>query len=150
MNGCKEREKEEGGVATDLVHVYTRAQALADGTLLDVTETAHDFGFRCPVAISKAAHKQCVRIPDGMTDQDELGRLWDVLWMLRCSIRRLQGTGGETPITVVSCSPCCSVLLFELFVKNDEGGPKLMTLKATVGPGDEGERVITVCLPEED
>ncbi len=36
----------------DLIPVYTRAQALADGVLVDVTETAKEAGFRAPVALT--------------------------------------------------------------------------------------------------
>jgi len=150
MNGCNETEREEGGVTTDIVHAYTRAQAIAEGALVDVTETAHDFGFRCPVAMSKAAYERCVRVPEGVSCEDEVGRLCDVMWMLRCSIQRLQQTGGEVPIPGVKWTACFRVLQFDLFVKNDEGGPKRITLKAISGPGDNEERVISICLPDED
>lgn len=31
--------------ATDLIHSYSRAQAIADGELIDVTDTAREAGF---------------------------------------------------------------------------------------------------------
>ena len=34
----------------DVIHRYTRAQAIEDGTLVDVTETAREAGWRFPVA----------------------------------------------------------------------------------------------------
>jgi hypothetical protein len=44
------------------------------------------------------------------------------------------------------------VVRFALHVRNDdrEGTPPLMRLKAVCGPGDHGEPVVTVMLPEED
>ncbi|MFX8797558.1 DUF6573 family protein, partial [Acinetobacter baumannii] len=38
-----------------LISSYSRAQAIADGALIDVTETAFEAGFQWPVAISRRA-----------------------------------------------------------------------------------------------
>ncbi|BBL79292.1 hypothetical protein RxyAA322_11460 [Rubrobacter xylanophilus] len=35
------------------IHTYTRAEALADGVLVDVTETAREAGFRVLVALTR-------------------------------------------------------------------------------------------------
>jgi hypothetical protein len=75
-------------------------------------------------------------VPEGVAGQDETGRLWDVLNMLRFAIRR-QG-GGER-------------VDFAVHVRNDrEGDPPLVRLYALCGPGDDAEPVITVMLPHED
>jgi hypothetical protein len=44
------------------------------------------------------------------------------------------------------------VVLFGVHVRNDnrEGTPPLVNLKAVCGPGDDGEPVLTVMMPEED
>jgi hypothetical protein len=41
---------------------------------------------------------------------------------------------------------------FVLHVRNDnrEGTPPLVRLKALCGPGDEGEPVVTIMMPDED
>jgi hypothetical protein len=69
--------------------------------------------------------------------QDEAGRLWDVLLMLRLAIG--QSDGGR-------------VVPFALHVRNDnrERTPPLVRLKAVAGPDDNAEPCITVMLPEED
>ena len=36
--------------AAEIMSAYSRAEALADGTLVDVTATAHETGFKSPVA----------------------------------------------------------------------------------------------------
>ena len=68
----------------DLIHRYTRADAIRDGVLIDVSATAREAGFRWPVALTCAAWERCVAVPPGVACQDQAGRLWDVLWMLRC------------------------------------------------------------------
>jgi hypothetical protein len=121
----------------DLIHSYSRADALRDGVLVDVTTTAAEAGFRWPVALTAAVWERCVRLPEGVACQDEAGRLWDVLWMLLCAIRR--SANGR-------------VIAFAVHVCNDnrEGTPPLVRLKAVSGPGDQGEPVLTVMFPTED
>jgi hypothetical protein len=121
----------------ELIHRFTRADALRDGVLIDVTPTAREAGFRFPVALTAAAWARCVTVPPGVACQDEAGRLWDILWMLLCAIRQGQSDGE---------------VRFALQVRNDnrEGTPPLVRLKALCGPGDQGEPVLTVMLPQED
>ncbi len=107
----------------DLIHSYTRADALRDGVLVDVTATAREAGFRFPVALTRAAWERCVAGTPGVGCQDESGRLWDLLWMLRCAIR-----GGDAGPEVH----------FAIHVRNDdrEGTSPLVRLRALCGPGD--------------
>jgi len=123
-----------------IISAYTRAQAIEDGMLVDVTETAREAGFRYPVAMTSAAWSDCVAWTDEDTQrqapQDESGRLWDVLWMAKLAARR-----GGTEI------------LYSLH-RIPRGGrgqkPKLTQLKMVCGPGDTPEPVITIMLPDED
>lgn len=120
----------------DVIYQYTRAQALEDGVLADASEMAREAGIRYPVALTQAVWVEFVAVPDGVTGQDEAGRLWDILWMFRCAAARGQGVDE---------------LRFRLHVKNREGrAPALVELKAHCGPGDEGEPVITIMMPGED
>jgi hypothetical protein len=121
----------------DLIHRYTRADALRDGVLIDVSATAKEAGICLPVALTAAVWAKCVSIPPGVICQDEAGRLWDVLFLLRLAIVR-SGDGLE--------------VRYGVHVRNDnrERTPPLVRLKAICGPGDSGEPVITVMLPEED
>src|SRR5262245_19949771 len=119
----------------DLIHRYSRADALRDGVLIDVSATAREAGIRWPVALTRAVWERCVTVPPGVVWQDEAGRLWDVLWLLRCAA----GRGGPE-------------VRFGVPVRHDnrDRTPPLDLLKALCGPGDEGEPVITIMLPEED
>ena len=120
----------------DRIDAYSRAEALADGALVDVTTTAGEAGIKYPVALSRAVWSLYVAVPEGVTCQDEAGRLWDVLSMLRHAIRKAK--------------PGTSIVLYQLHVRNDNRRPRPVTLKAVCGPDDDGSPCITVLLPEED
>jgi hypothetical protein len=77
----------------------TRADALRDGVLIDVTATAREAGIRWPVALTAAAWERCVAVPPGVVCQDEAGRLWDVLYLLKLAIGRSAG-GRVMPFAV--------------------------------------------------
>jgi hypothetical protein len=122
----------------DVLHTYTRADALEDGTLVDVSETAKEAGIKFPVALTRAVWSRYVELTPAAQRalNDERGRLWDVVWMFRCAAVQMQRSGGE--------------ILFSLYVVTKSVRPSRVTLKAICGPGDEGEPVITIMLPEED
>ncbi len=122
----------------DPIHKYTRADAIADGVLIDVSATATEAGFKYPVALTSTVWAKCVAVPPGVLCQDEAGRLWDVLTMLRFAVRGSNGGGSE--------------VRFAVHVRNDnrDRTPPLVRLKALCGPGDEGEPVVTVLMPDED
>ena len=121
----------------EIISSYTRAQAIDDGELIDVSETAKEAGITVPVALTSAVWARYIAIPNGVQCQDEAGRLWDVVYMLRVAIK--QGQGG-------------SVINYKLHVRNDnrDRTPPLVSLKAICGPGDNAEPVITIMLPGED
>jgi len=119
----------------EVIYQYTRAQAIEDGILIDVTETAREAGITIPTALTTAVWERCVAVPEGAEDQDEIGRLWDVLTVLRFTIIRSRG-GRQVKFTVA--------------VRNDTRRPRPVELKAICGPGDSGEPVITIMMPEED
>jgi hypothetical protein len=120
----------------EVIHSYTRAQAVEDGVLIDASAGAREVGITFPVALTAAAWARCVAVPPGVACQDEAGRLWDVLWLLRCAARDQNGPDVRFAVRVRN--------------SNRTGMPPLVRLKALCGPGDRGEPVITVMLPEED
>lgn len=124
------------------IHIYTRAQALEDGVLVDVTAVAKKAGFGVPVAMTTAAWSDTVEWTDAdnkrQTTQDQSGRLWDVAWMAYLAVRR----SGIEPRKAFQV----------LRVPRGGGGvrPRLTTLHIQIGLGDEGEPVITIMQPHED
>lgn len=127
----------------EVISTYTRAQAIEDGVLIDTGSMAQEAGFKWPVAVTSAAWADCIAWTEDDSDkqvyQDQSGRLWDVLFMASHAIRQVSGSGDR--------------LLFKLYRVRRDGYSKeaiLATLKLIVGPGDQGEPVITILLPDED
>lgn len=126
----------------DIIHSYTRAQALADGALVDVTETAKEAGFRHPVAMTSAAHADLVTWNEkNAAYQDESGRLWDVLYMGFMAIKRGAQPDSSNTITY-------GMVRVPNTPKAHE--PRNVQVRLNVGPGDNAEPVITIMLPGED
>jgi hypothetical protein len=118
-----------------LIYAYTRAQALEDGVLVDVSAMAREAGFVWPVALTAAVWAIVEDIPRRYRAwQTVEGRLYDVLWMAYCAIRSAEHSGTELRYTLLM----------------DHGRGKHLTLKLVTGPGDHGEPVVTIMLPNED
>lgn len=122
-----------------VIYTYTRAQAVADGFQVDVTKMAQEAGIRFPVFLTRTVFDVYVTVPEGIGGQDEAGRLWDIVWMLRFAIRRAAAQG-------------LTRLPFALYVRNDNCRPKLVKLVATCGALDvaDSRPAITVMMPDED
>ena len=116
----------------EVISTYTRQQAIEDGVLVDVSETAREAGFKWPVALTRRLWVTIEDIPPSQSHQDTQGRLWDVLWMARLAARR----GGD------------GVIFYTLIMHH--GRKKYITLKMHAGPGDSFEPVLTIMLPDED
>ena len=132
---------------------YSRAQAIADGFLVDLSRSkeAREAGFVWPIAMTIAAYEATIAAggtwepiegTDGETQlvlpggQSPAGRLWDVLWMLKLAIKA-QG-GGR-------------ILEFSVFTDVRGDGRKVrMRLRSVAGPGDTAAPVITIMLATED
>jgi hypothetical protein len=121
-----------------VIYAYTRSQAVADGFQIEVTETAREAGILFPVFLTRAVYDAYVTVPPGVTGQDEAGRLWDILTMLRFAIHKAQ--------------PDQDRLHFALYVRNGNRRPQLVKLIATCGPLDidEPRAAITAMLPGEE
>lgn len=66
----------------DIIYTYTRKQAIIDGTLIDVSETASEAGFKWPVAVTAGVWDTIENIPPKLKGiQNVAGRLWDCLYM---------------------------------------------------------------------
>ncbi|MBI1213763.1 MAG: hypothetical protein GC190_20070 [Alphaproteobacteria bacterium] len=123
--------------AFTIIHTYSRSQAIEDGVLVDVTDLAREAGFRVPVAVTASVWARYVEVPTGASGQDETGRLWDVISMLRFAIATNRDQASE--------------LRFRLYVVLRAGAdPELVELKAMCGPDDDGSPCITVMMPDED
>lgn len=126
------------------IFTYTRADAIADGVLVDVSDVAREAGFVVPVALSCAAWGDMVAwtAEDSARQcpQDEPGRLWDVLNLARYRIKLAdKGASGELGFSVL---------------RVPRGGNATRPVRAHLmlhsGAGDNGEHVMTIMLPNED
>jgi len=123
----------------EVIHTYTRAQAIEDGVLVDVSEMAREAGFKFPVAVTSAVWHEYI-VPDKRArswGQSEEGRLWDVLVVLSYYAR--QSRGREIRFKVIM-----------VMMALNEKERQEIELKAICGPGDDFESVITIMKPEED
>lgn len=135
---------------------YTRAQAIGDGVLVDLStardEKGHllcqEAGFKVPVAITRTAWARTIEAggtwkPDGDGEILELeggqsvtGRLLDVLWALRMAV----GQAHEA-----------DRVQFQVSVDlKGNGRHELIRLWALCGPSDNARPVITILLEGED
>ena len=121
-----------------VIYSYTRAQAVADGVQVEVTKTAAEAGIKFPVFLTRTVFDAYVAVPPDVTGQDEAGRLWDIVWMLRFAILRSRPGADRIPDA--------------LYVRNDNRAARLIKLVATCGPLDidDPQPAITVMMPDED
>lgn len=136
-------KRETDPIFGNVIAAYSRAQALEDGALVDVSETAREAGIRFPVAVTRAVWEDCCEWTDadarakGSEGQSVRGRTWDVVWMLGMTIR----SGGSRDRLVYRLSR---------IPRPGDGAKRIVALKALCGPGDAGEPVVTIMQPEED
>ena len=85
------------------IFVYSRRDAIADGVFKDVTPKAKEAGIRFETAISTNLWNTyiCPCKKDRELGQDEMGRLWDVLWMFRQAARAVTNKATIIDFTVI-------------------------------------------------
>ena len=126
-----------------VISVYTRAQAIGDGILVDVSDTAREAGFSIPVAVTRAVWERLVALPDGYLGfQDESGRLWDLLWMTRHHALRASGSDRV--------NMCVLVRDLRKDLRDSNRPPRRHFPIVAIGPGDAGEPVVTIMFAEDD
>ncbi len=121
-----------------VIFCYSRADAFADGTLIDVSDLAREAGFRWPIAVTAALFSTYLDPSTDLIDEGQSfrGRLWDVLSVLRHTI---------------TVNPPTHMLFFDvLFVLKPGLPPAPVKLKAVCGPDDPGGPCVTIMLPDED
>jgi hypothetical protein len=121
-----------------VIYAYTRKQAVADGVQVEVTKTAQEAGIKFPMFLTRAVFDKYVAVPEGVTGQDEAGRLWDVVWMTRFAILRSR--------------PGCDRIPVVFYVRNDNRAARLVKLIATCSALDidDPQPAITILMPDED
>ncbi|HEB92331.1 MAG TPA: hypothetical protein ENI94_02475 [Gammaproteobacteria bacterium] len=125
----------------DVISSYTREQAIDDGLLVDAGDMAKEAGFKIPVALTQAAWNDCVAWSEAdsacQIHQDQSGRLWDVLFMGFMAGRSSPGVS------------CIQYRIYRVPRDGRSVRARQTALKMVVSPGDAGEPVITIMLPDE-
>ncbi len=157
--GCSGNEDQ----VFEVLSVYSRAQAIEDGVLVDCGQPPFGqlnqrAGILVHVAMTVEAFDAYVhpiggsQVPIKTTQQDShwelsphttqlppgqdmAGRYWDIIWMLRLA------AGGQDD---TSCHFRVQV------VPNHGGPPEAAELKCLAGPDDEGNLCLTIMLPLQD
>lgn len=113
----------------EVISTYTRAQAIADGFLVDLTDLSKNSGIKYPVAITNTALAEVTG--------DESAYFEAVLDLLAALMR-----------AIVEAAPDAERVDFTLDPGN--GRRESVALYATCGPGDDPAPVLTIMLPGED
>jgi hypothetical protein len=126
----------------EVISVYSRAQAIEDGVLVDLSEhsATKEAGIRFPVAVTRELFGILEPSPELEADGQSLqGRLWDLLNMfkIRHAGRHPSEHADEVWFTV-------------LFIRRPGGRPEQVKVWAKCGPGDNMEPVITIMLEGQD
>jgi hypothetical protein len=121
----------------DMIFSYSRREAIEDGVLVDVTDQAKARGFKVSVCLSSAAYGVAVDRKeqgegDGFRTLDD--RLADVLEAALMAARQQQEGDRAS---------------FKVYRMRD-AGRETIDLYAHIGPGDEGEPVVTIMIVGED
>lgn len=126
----------------DVISRYTRADMIRDGSLIEVPDDLRqEAGFRFPIGILSEVWADCVAWSKEDTErqipQDETGRLWDILMVMREAGKRCSG----------------DTILFSVYRVPRDGKSrkaKRVELKSVIGPGDDPRPVLTVMFPDQD
>ena len=121
----------------ELIFSYTRADALDDGVLIDISSAAREHGFKLPTAVTDSLFHGHVVPPEGLEGEGQSveGRLHDLLTIAMIAARR-----GMNHNRVE----------FEVLFLMRPGVREKVTVILHVGPGDQGEPVLTLMLPGDD
>lgn len=110
----------------------TRQDAIDDGDLIEITRMGREIGITFPLAVSAQAAQRMVPFPN-IPQEIVTENLWDTLHAFRD--RASMTTAEEFEFQA------------SLYLN---GLVPTITFKATVSPGDDGEPVITIMMPDED
>lgn len=118
----------------ETIFTYTRADAIEDGVLHDLSDLAQEAGFTMPLACTAAVWHDLNAIPDEHGNQSVKGRAWDMLVMARFAVKTMKADSDR--------------LTFRMILHTSEGRDQTYTIHC--GPGDIGEPVLTILRPDED
>ncbi len=120
-----------------IIFSYTRAQAITDGVLIDVTAQAAEVGFKVHTVVTDHLYNSYVVPPAGLEGdgQSVEGRLQDLLFRTLLAAKTIKDSDRAE---------------FDVLFLMAPGRWGTAHVVAAIGPGDQGEPVLTIMLPEDD
>ena len=119
----------------EVVSCYTRANAIADGVLIDVTERACQVGFKLPTVVTATVWSSII----GMGNAD-IESLRLTAFLARCCREAIYSSKQRPNARRVN------------FSYGDEKSPvsRVHNVIIDIGPGDNAEPVLTIMFPCDD
>lgn len=120
-----------------IIFSYTRAQAIADGVLIDVTAQAAEVGFKVHTVVTDHLYGEYVVPTAGLEGEGQSveGRLHDLLFRTLLAAKAIRDSDRVE---------------FDVLFLMAPGRWDTAHVVAVIGPGDQGEPVMTIMLPEDD
>ena len=120
-----------------IIFSYTRAQAIADGVLIDVTAHAAEVGFKVHTVVTDHLYGEYVVPPAGLEGEGQSieGRLHDLLFRTLLAAKAIRDSDRAE---------------FDVLFLMASGRWDAAHVVAVIAPGDQGEPVMTIMLPEDD
>ena len=121
----------------NVIYSYSRAEAIADGVLVDVTEQAKATGFKLTTVVTENLYHHYIEPPAGLASEGQsvTGRLHDLLTLALFAAKRAVNSDR---------------VYFKVSFLMSPGRLETVQVIAHIGPGDQGEPVLTIMLPEDD
>ena len=126
-----------GETELNAIHSYSRAQAIEDGVLIDVTKQAKDIGIRIPAALTAGVWTEAIAAPIETELASEISEESRVKELLEMAMMELETSPSK-----------CVRFVYHVMMTLDHS--KRLEFRVVVGPGDDGREVLTVMLPQED
>lgn len=118
-------------------YTFSRARAIEDGVLIDVSKHAKDIGIRYPTALSAELWAESIATPFDNETEEESTEDSRVKNLLEAAILQLEGTRNK-------CGR------FSYRVTRSVSESRELDLMVAISPGDDGREVLTVMFPHED
>lgn len=139
MYGHPKMQDEMEEIFGETIYAYTRKQAIEDGVLVDIMQDEqmsdiakrhYKFPISCTSSVFGIMKKA---VENSEYSNDYAGILHDMLWMSKVMKRQIDE----------------STIIFRVIIAG-AGRQRNYDFKLQVGPGDQGEPVITIMMPDED
>ena len=121
----------------NVIFSYTREQAIEDGVLIDVTAQAAEMGFKVHTVVTDHLYGDYLVPPAGLEGEGQSveGRLQDLLFRTLLAAKAIRNSDRAE---------------FDVLFLMAPGRWDTVHVVAVIGPGDHGEPVMTIMLPDDD